>query len=829
MDSGSGETLFKYQWDNVHDPESNFTLFDDEDEGESVAVLEDRGPDSGETDPPTNSDCIADPPLTLAQDEILLSRSGMPMFLPAGSKVSFYKENYYGKGMVESFALPTDSPGDRYVAYTYNDTPNVPIELHGLFSGYSKPSDPNAKISSLAVHYTNTPSGNFNIPTSSSGTAVPLKIGIQRGCDAGDDANQGIGYLYDIEYTGSFEDLSAAVSWDVPTQGTKNRMVGPKKSYTDAYPNNEYNIAAAAAVIGPAPDPKATNVVLRSCIDDVSVYNDQIDDIQGFILDATPEYIFDLCDPNALTSPPRGYMGLLKVAGELRQVAVYYYLNEINFYVYFEDCGWVHGNLVDRTEMPFIEALLGTFVEVLSSPEFYITVSAIVVGVVVASVAAPFVIAYLGVTGGAAIATGILLDVVVVGGLEALAWYTLEDDPEKAKEALKWSAVGGVAGGLLGPLFRKIKLLKQAIRASSETAEQLAKKSNDLAEVVVKIKRADGTIAEVKPKQIADEAEALFTGGVPGKSDAFLDELFEGTDEFRLFFADAGEDFASRVLAWEARNVAGVSSTLDELTLLSKFIKNNPGTVIADVGQAIAARGTIDEWVEAVIQAGKRSGNPKLSKALSDFGFVRSAEAVSGAGNISTKVNTALEEAAGDIEIPNFIADYTKTRGGVTFQKAATETYQQYFDRLVASGEFNPYIGHHIFPVEMLKEKGFRLWYESVGHVNFPLNTAFPDNTPSLRNMIMLENYATANGLGTHASHNTYNTTLRTFLGSQWDGMMSSAGGNVDDAIDLFDDMMSSLGPNLKQALLSNSAIGNTRVNQLFTGSNPVNLPSLID
>jgi hypothetical protein len=36
MDSGGGETLFKYQWDNVHDPESNFTLFDEEEEGEYI-------------------------------------------------------------------------------------------------------------------------------------------------------------------------------------------------------------------------------------------------------------------------------------------------------------------------------------------------------------------------------------------------------------------------------------------------------------------------------------------------------------------------------------------------------------------------------------------------------------------------------------------------------------------------------------------------------------------------------------------------------------------------------------------------------------------------
>ena len=38
MDQGAGTALYKYQWDNVHDPEANFTLFDEEEEGEYVTV-----------------------------------------------------------------------------------------------------------------------------------------------------------------------------------------------------------------------------------------------------------------------------------------------------------------------------------------------------------------------------------------------------------------------------------------------------------------------------------------------------------------------------------------------------------------------------------------------------------------------------------------------------------------------------------------------------------------------------------------------------------------------------------------------------------------------
>ena len=38
LDYNGGERLYRYQWGNVHDPEGNFTLFDDREEGESVDI-----------------------------------------------------------------------------------------------------------------------------------------------------------------------------------------------------------------------------------------------------------------------------------------------------------------------------------------------------------------------------------------------------------------------------------------------------------------------------------------------------------------------------------------------------------------------------------------------------------------------------------------------------------------------------------------------------------------------------------------------------------------------------------------------------------------------
>ncbi len=40
MDYGQGRDLYKYQWDNIHDPESNFTLFDEEGEGARIIGLD---------------------------------------------------------------------------------------------------------------------------------------------------------------------------------------------------------------------------------------------------------------------------------------------------------------------------------------------------------------------------------------------------------------------------------------------------------------------------------------------------------------------------------------------------------------------------------------------------------------------------------------------------------------------------------------------------------------------------------------------------------------------------------------------------------------------
>jgi hypothetical protein len=63
-------------------------------------------------------------------------------------------------------------------------------------------------------------------------------------------------------------------------------------------------------------------------------------------------------------------------------------------------------------------------------------------------------------------------------------------------------------------------------------------------------------------------------------------------------------------------------------------------------------------------------------------------------------------------------------------------------------------------------------------------------------------------------------------LKNKWNDAINSPGGNTDLAIDLFDDMMSTLGPNLKQELLTRSVQSNTRVNTLFS---EVNINSLID
>lgn len=841
MDTGNGEELYKYQWDNVHDPESNFTLFDDEDEGESVVVVEDQDFIDNIDDNPAgdNEDCISDPPIKLLDTGIFLAPSGVPFTLPAGTYVTFYKKGSTAKqkvveGMVKSFALPGSSPSQRYVAHFFTD---VITEYEGFFSGYVIPESENSKSAKLAAYYQNDIDPLIFEPSSLTGQSFPIKIGINKGCDEGSEDLNGLGYLYDYDYSGYFQDLSASPQWDVASYGKVNRGVGPVVASSVAF-GTTYTEASDAEYNAILSNPSVSNLTSRTCTQDVQVDPQSIDDIEGFTVDATPDYIFDLSDPNTLTTDPtnkyyvtkfekfeyddgtQGYMGWLQIEGEKRQVAVYHYLNETNFFVWYDECGWVQGELVDQEEIPFIDALLGTFGEILTDPMTYVTVGAIVVGVVVSVAVAPVVIGYLGVTGAAAIATEIALDVVIVGGLEALAVYAITDDAEKAKQTMKWAFIGGAAGSIIGPIFRKIKLLKQAIRGGTEAAETLGKKADDLAKVVIEMKRADGTVVKVKPKQLADDAEALFTGDLANKSDKFLDELFEGSDEFRLFFGDAGEDFASRVHAWEARHIANVSSTIDELSVLSKYLKNNPNAVIDDIGQAIAARESIDKWVDATIEA---AGNrTQLKNILDDFGYTNCKTAVGDASNVQAN-NLAGLDNGGDPALPTATADYSQyaSARGSQYAKQVGESFEDYFQRLKNSGDFNQFESHHLFPVELFKNKGFRTWYETLGNTTFAMNGKNAAGAANLENLMMLEKFTNAVG-GVHANHPFYNTTIIDYFTSRWTTHMGTTGNNATAASALFNADISVLSANLKQAIKDNSILGTHKVNDLFKGPNPI-------
>ena len=299
----------------------------------------------------------------------------------------------------------------------------------------------------------------------------------------------------------------------------------------------------------------------------------------------------------------------------------------------------------------------------------------------------------------------------------------------------------------------------------------------------------------------------------------------EGT-ELRQFFDElpVGEG----VRAWEVRrsaNVTGEGNSVEELRRLANYIKGKPQSVIDDVTQAIENSGSIDAWIEATIDA--TSGRTELKNIMEEFGYLNCKTAVNDASGVQAN-NLAGLDGAGDPRIPNAATDYSNYAlpRGSQYAKGANgpETFQEYFLRLKNSGFFNQFESHHLFPVEIFKKsKGFRIWFETVGHSAYAINGKNAANATDLENLIMLEKFATSNNLGVHANHPTYNTTLINYFNTQWANHMSAMEGNVTAASALFNLDIQHLSVTLKEALRLNSlGGGNHKVNVLFQGNPPI-------
>ncbi|WP_083629193.1 fibronectin type III domain-containing protein [Tenacibaculum agarivorans] len=147
---------------------------------------------------------------------------------------------------------------------------------------------------------------------------------------------------------------------------------------------------------------------------------------------------------------------------------------------------------------------------------------------------------------------------------------------------------------------------------------------------------------------------------------------------------------------------------------------------------------------------------------------------------------------------------------------------KDFFDDLRDSKLFHVFESHHVLVVEMLKSRGFRKWYESIGYTKLDLN-----GETSLINVIMLEKFT--KGKGVHASHSKYNKALKNVINERWDNYIKNDKLNINDAIKVIDRDIMTLVRKVKEKLAKDSVIGEgeklsenwkrTKVNDLITVS----------
>lgn len=142
---------------------------------------------------------------------------------------------------------------------------------------------------------------------------------------------------------------------------------------------------------------------------------------------------------------------------------------------------------------------------------------------------------------------------------------------------------------------------------------------------------------------------------------------------------------------------------------------------------------------------------------------------------------------------------------------------KDFYDALVNNG-FNTFEAHHVMVVELFKSKGFRKWYEQIGHTELDLN-----GENSLLNVIMLEGFKHEKGV--HASHSQYNKAMKDVIDERW--VIYSKDINKEaEAINQIGEDIQKIRAAVKKKLVEQSVIGTgkgtdnwqrTKVNDLIT------------
>ena len=294
-------------------------------------------------------------------------------------------------------------------------------------------------------------------------------------------------------------------------------------------------------------------------------------------------------------------------------------------------------------------------------------------------------------------------------------------------------------------------------------------------------------------------------------------ELLDWLDAFGE--ATAPVTSRHRAITIDIAVTANKSANEEELLRLSTYVASSGTNLDAAVIASEIGTRSIMGWVSATIAVGQR-GDGTLSALMKSFGYKYGSHAVHDSKGMADKLRKALDILDGDPQITDFDVAYAFLRDGTSFQRRAGEKYSKYFIRLRKSGAFNIIAGHHIFPIDLLKDEGFRTWYELYGWNSLPINHRVTGNAPGTRtvdNLIMMENFRASNNLGTHnGGHPVYITTLRNFFNDKWNAMQSPTK-SIDEVAYEFDQMMQILGPKVKTLIVEESIKGTTKLDELLT------------
>ncbi|WP_299123061.1 TNT domain-containing protein [uncultured Tenacibaculum sp.] len=231
------------------------------------------------------------------------------------------------------------------------------------------------------------------------------------------------------------------------------------------------------------------------------------------------------------------------------------------------------------------------------------------------------------------------------------------------------------------------------------------------------------------------------------------------------------------------------------------------------------------EIEDVVINYGLRDYN--LAELLQMFNYPICFKSASATGKVAANTFARLKEKKIDLSFGNKFDDINEAyKVEIKGELKSINDFgkpKDFYDALKNNG-FNVFESHHVLVVELFKSRGFRKWYEQIGHTEIDIN-----GEVSLLNVIMLERFKYEKGV--HASHNRYNKAMRSVIDDQWNDYINN--GSEAQAIIFIGSDIEKIRKGVKKMLVEKSVIGTgkgtekwerTKVNELITQQDVSNM-----